>query len=189
MFPLLFRIATDREATVDSYAQMQGQVVVWNIVLHRQVQDWEMGQVLGRILTIDNLSRRGHILVNWCCMCCGAAESVDHLLICCPVASRIWMSIVALFGLDWVQPGTVRAVLQSWVGGRVGKRRRKAWNLAGHCLMWLMWLERNRRVFLEELRLAVWLERHLLLVVHSWLTLTVDSAVLSFVEFVEDLSS
>ncbi|GMP93731.1 hypothetical protein CsSME_00043444 [Camellia sinensis var. sinensis] len=59
MFPLLFRIATDREATVDSYAQMQGQVVVWNVVLRRQVQDWEMGQVLGLLGFLYGLRFRG----------------------------------------------------------------------------------------------------------------------------------
>lgn len=50
-------------------------------------------------------------------------ETVDHLLICYPVASRLWMFIVAVFGLAWVQPGTVRAVLQTWVGGKGWKEK------------------------------------------------------------------
>ncbi|XP_028061851.1 uncharacterized protein LOC114265286 [Camellia sinensis] len=94
---------------------------------------------LGRILTIDNLIRRGHILVNWCCLCGQAAESVDHLLIHCSVSSCLWMLVVAMFGLVWVQLGSLFAVLQSWVGRRVGKRRQKAWILALHCLLWLIW--------------------------------------------------
>ncbi|GMP82511.1 hypothetical protein CsSME_00036777 [Camellia sinensis var. sinensis] len=51
---------------------------------------------------------------------------------------------------DVTEKRTVRAVLQSWASGRVGKRRRKAWKMAGYCLMWLVWLECNRQVFLGE---------------------------------------
>ncbi|XP_028078613.1 uncharacterized protein LOC114280444 [Camellia sinensis] len=69
--------------------------------------------MLGRVLTLDNLIRRGHILVNWCCLCCGAAESVDHLLIHCLESSRLWMLVVATFGLGWVQPASVQAILYS----------------------------------------------------------------------------
>ncbi|KAL7161431.1 hypothetical protein ACSBR2_041986 [Camellia fascicularis] len=48
---------------------------------------------LGRNLTLDNLInliRHGHVLVNRCCMCCADVESVDHLFMHCPVASRLW---------------------------------------------------------------------------------------------------
>lgn len=82
--------------------------------------------MLGRILTLDNLICHGHIVVNWCCLCCGDAELVDHLLVHCPVASRLWMLLVATFGLVWVQPHSVKAVLQSWAGGRVRRRHQKA---------------------------------------------------------------
>ncbi|GMP59190.1 hypothetical protein CsSME_00022569 [Camellia sinensis var. sinensis] len=75
---------------------------------------------LGGILTIDNLIRHGHIFVNWCCLCGRASELVDHLLIHCPVSSRLWMLVVTVFGLVWVQPGFVFAVVQSWVRGGLG---------------------------------------------------------------------
>lgn len=66
---------------------------------------------LGRILTIDNLICRGHILVNWCSMCRGGVETVDHLFVHCSVACRLWSLIVALFGMAWVHPGSVIGVL------------------------------------------------------------------------------
>lgn len=31
--------------------------------------------VHGWILTLDNLMWRGHVLVNWCCLCCHDVES------------------------------------------------------------------------------------------------------------------
>lgn len=60
---------------------------------------------LRRILTINNLIRRCHILVNWCCTCCRDVESVDHSPIHCPIASRLRFLIVRLFGLGWVGLG------------------------------------------------------------------------------------
>ncbi|GMP29024.1 hypothetical protein CsSME_00004313 [Camellia sinensis var. sinensis] len=139
---------------------------------------------LGRILTIDNLIRREHILVNWCCLCCGDIESVDHLLVHCSVTSRLWMLIIPTFGL--VQLGSVLAVLQSWAGGRVGRRRRKAWMIASHCLMWLIWLERNRHVFQEVSHSISWLKRWVFMVLYNWVTGLVHSDVLAYVNFVGD---
>ena len=99
---------------------------------------------LNRILTIDNLIRRGWVLVNGCCV---EMETVDHLLLHCVVASQLWPLIFAIFGLTWAQAGSVASMLASWSGGRVGRRRRKAWFFAPHYLMWSIWLERNRRTF------------------------------------------
>ena len=46
----------------------------------------------------------------------------------------------------WVEQGVV-GVLGSLMGGRVGKQHRKAYFLASVCLMWMIWMERNRRTF------------------------------------------
>lgn len=102
---------------------------------------------LDQILTIDNLICHRHILVNWCCMCRGSVESVSHLLIYCSVAYQLWGLIFAVFGLEWVQPRDVVGVLWSWRGARVGKHHWKACDLAPLCLMWSIWLERNRQIF------------------------------------------
>ena len=47
--------------------------------------------VHGQILTLDNLMLRGRILVNRCCMCHRNEETVDHLLLHCPVAHSLWV--------------------------------------------------------------------------------------------------
>ena len=43
----------------------------------------------GQILTLDNLMLHGHTLANRCCMYCCNEESVDHLLISCPVTHSL----------------------------------------------------------------------------------------------------
>ena len=71
---------------------------------------------LNRILTINNLTRRGWVLVNRCRMCCAEVETVDHLLLHCSVASQLWALIFAIFGVTWVQGNSVASVLSSWSG-------------------------------------------------------------------------
>ncbi|CAL5331423.1 unnamed protein product [Camellia sinensis] len=56
-------------------------------------------------------------------------------------------SLSSLSPSDLARVGGVWEVLRSWSGGEVGKQQRKAWALAPLCLMWLLWLEQNRRVF------------------------------------------
>jgi len=50
-----------------------------------------------RILTMDNLRRRGRIVVNGCQMCLREEEFVDHLMLHCKTAQAIWRSVVGWF--------------------------------------------------------------------------------------------
>ena len=48
------------------------------------------------------------------CKKCG--ESVDHLLLYCPIAFELWSSVFCLFGLHWVMPHLVFDFFESWQG-------------------------------------------------------------------------
>jgi hypothetical protein len=61
-----------------------------------------------KIPTIDNLRRRGMIVVNRCWLCELDGESMDHLLLHCRVANALRNVIFSQFGLYWVMPGSVR---------------------------------------------------------------------------------
>ena len=52
----------------------------------------------GQILTLDNLMLRGRPLVNRCYLCCCNAESVDHLLLFCPITHSLWMDMLRCLG-------------------------------------------------------------------------------------------
>ena len=47
-------------------------------------------------------------------MCCCFAESVDHLLIHCPVAYSLWVQMLQAFGIQWVMPGFVESLVSCW---------------------------------------------------------------------------
>ena len=45
--------------------------------------------------------------MNWCYLCEGSGESVDHLLFHCPIVTKLWSVVFILFGIHWVMPRTV----------------------------------------------------------------------------------
>ena len=60
---------------------------IWRVKAPWRVSFFVWTTALGKILTGDNLFKRGYSLVSWYCMCCCCGESTDHLLIHCSVAS------------------------------------------------------------------------------------------------------
>ena len=77
---------------------------------------------------------------------------MDHLLISCPVAHSLWMYMLRLFGIDWVVSGSVIDLFFCWYQW-LGKHNSDIWNLVPGCLMWNIWVERNRRSFEDMAKL------------------------------------
>ena len=50
-------------------------------------------------MTIDNLRKRKVLILDSCCMCKRNGESVDQLLIHCPIAFDLWSMVFTLFGI------------------------------------------------------------------------------------------
>ena len=96
----------------------------------------------------------GCILVNRCCLCCSNTESVDHLLLLCPIAHSSWMYMLRLFGIEWVMPGLVLDSLFCWYYW-LGKHSSNIWDLVPGCLMWTIWTDRNRQTFEDEEKIVV----------------------------------
>ena len=104
----------------------------------------------GKVLTLDQLKRKGIPLVNRCCLCEENEETIDHLLIHCSRAKMLWDLLLAITDFNWVFPSTVCQLLLSWQGASVGKKRKRVWMAAPLCIFWTLWMERNRVVFENE---------------------------------------
>jgi hypothetical protein len=100
----------------------------------------------GKILTCDNLMKRWYTLVGWCSICRCSGETVNHLLLHCPVAVGLWNFIFCSFGINWVLPGMVVDLFFGWKN-EFGKHSYDVWNLVPLCLMWTLWRERNWHTF------------------------------------------
>ena len=106
--------------------------------------------ILGRILTIDNLWKRRVLILDWCCMCKSHGESVNYLLLHCPIAQELWNLIFILFGTLWVMPRGVDDEFACWSGKMGNSESGAIWKAVPHCLMWCLWRERNSQTFSGE---------------------------------------
>lgn len=55
-------------------------------------------------------------------MCKGSGESVNHLMLHCPVATELWSLVFGLLNIYWVMPRSLKEMFLSW---SLYKRRRK----------------------------------------------------------------
>jgi hypothetical protein len=72
---------------------------------------------MGRIISIDNLRKQRVLVVDWCFMCKRSGESIDHLLLHCPISQELWCFILCLFGVQLVMPRGVKELLDCWKAG------------------------------------------------------------------------
>ena len=79
-------------------------------------------------------------------MCRHCGETLDHLLLHCEMAHRLWSFVLITFGLSWVIPRSIPDLLFGWWNW-VGKHSSQIWNLVPLCILWYIWKERNRRTF------------------------------------------
>jgi hypothetical protein len=93
---------------------------IWKVKVPVRVSFFAWTAAPGRILTLDNLRKRGLIVVDWCSMCKRSEESIDNLLHC-DVACALWGVLLSLFDVKWVINGRVIDLLACWKGQRCNK--------------------------------------------------------------------
>lgn len=78
--------------------------LVWRLKVPPRVAFCPWAVSLGKILSFENLRKRGIIILDWCCMCKRCGESVDYLLHHCPMAYELWAMAFYLFRLPEYTP-------------------------------------------------------------------------------------
>ena len=66
-----------------------------------------------KVLTVDNLIKRGFIITNRCALCKNDGESVDHITLHCPFTRKIWDNVCRLLNVEWVFPSTLEMFFTS----------------------------------------------------------------------------
>ena len=124
--------------------------LIWNPVVPPKIGVFAWEATWGKVLTLDQLRRRGMIFVNRCFMCGEDEENIDHLLIHCKSAKMLWNLFLSIVGTCWVFPQTVIHTLLAWQGAAVGKKRKRIWLAAPLCIFWTLWRARNKLGFENE---------------------------------------
>ena len=128
--------------------------LIWNLVIPPKIGIFTWEAAWGKVLTLDNLKRRGMAFANRCFLCEEDEETIDHLLIHCKSAKMLWDLFLSIVGISWVFPHSVLYTLLAWQGVVVGKKRKKMWTTAPLCLFWTFWRARNRLAFENEVTSA-----------------------------------
>ena len=112
--------------------------LIWNLVVPSKMGIFSWEAACGKILTLDNLERRGMTFANRCFMCEEDEETIYHLLIHCKSAKMLWDLFLSMVGISWVFPQSVLHTLLAWQGVVMEKKRKKIWIAAPSCLFWTL---------------------------------------------------
>ena len=121
---------------------------IWNPVIPPRLGFFAWEASWGRVLTLDQLQRRGKALANRCFLC--EEEDINHLLLHCKKAKMLWDLVLSIVGTSWVFPNSVFQMLLAWQGAPVGNKRKKIWMATPVCLFWTVWHKRNLMVFEDK---------------------------------------
>ncbi|RVW90400.1 Transposon TX1 uncharacterized 149 kDa protein [Vitis vinifera] len=90
---------------------------------------------------------------NICKLCMKHGETVDHLFLHCSLTKGLWHRLFQLAKMDWVSPRSISDMFfTNFNGFGSSKRGVVLWQDACIALMWVVWRERNARIFEDKAR-------------------------------------
>jgi hypothetical protein len=106
--------------------------------------------IMDRIPTGANLRHRNVLPTGEPCICvlCGnMEETTSHLFLHCEVALLIWRKVLNWLGINFITPQSLLVHFACWSGEVNSRYLRKAFWLNWHASIWMIWKERNARIF------------------------------------------
>jgi hypothetical protein len=103
-----------------------------------------------KVLTGENLIKRGIIGPHRCSLCCNALETMDHLFVDCPFAQEVWNLFLHDLNVTAPTQITVVTLFSSWKARYPHVVQSKSiwnriWQAIPKYLCWKIWLARNDR--------------------------------------------
>ncbi|XP_057761120.1 uncharacterized protein LOC130981553 [Arachis stenosperma] len=143
---------------------------IWRGVVPPRIELFGWFVLVGRVNTKDRLSRLGVIVHsdNICVLCKKEVESVQHLFLLCEVTWQVWCSWLSSVGQVWDTPETIRELFEKWIGVHRRKHERRLWLAGFFAVIWNIWLERNARIFKNEVSGVEILQRRTILSYSDW---------------------
>lgn len=104
-----------------------------------------------KILTWDRIQKKGFSGPSRCCLCKNEEETRNHLLINCSFTKKLWMDIRKIFGKSEIVLKEINAIIFQWNQEKFQcKVVSRAWDLIAGFVLWMVWKERNRRIFQDK---------------------------------------
>lgn len=122
---------------------------VWKGLVPPRIEFFAWLACHGKLNTRSKLAKL-HIIPpshDLCPLCNEKSESVNHLLLHCNYAWRVWCWWMKLWDVTWASPPSLKAHLQIWsIHGR-DPFFKKVWWAVFFIIIWSIWKERNARIF------------------------------------------
>ncbi|CAN0892091.1 hypothetical protein LINGRAHAP2_LOCUS17349 [Linum grandiflorum] len=128
-----------------------------------------VARLLERILTLDNLRRRGLVVPNWCVLCERDVEPVSHIFLSCPFSRKVWEFFSSTLSISGPLHSDKYGVIRSWKAMNGFDRFQKVMEVLLHAFCWFIWLERNSRVFRDESKSEVQVAHKVAFAIGSWM--------------------
>ena len=121
--------------------------LLWNSRVSTKVSFFTWEVCWRKVLTMNQLKRRGHHLASRCPFCRKNEEELEDLLVHCLKIWGLWAALTSVTRAAWGCPQTVRDLLFCCSTFLVRKHARKIWKAAPLSLIWVIWKEGNKIVF------------------------------------------
>lgn len=130
--------------------------------------------VRGRVLTVENLIKRGLHIVNRCVLCQAMDESVEHLFNNCNVTKEIWAFFGGAFKVNFLTASDIAGKLSMKPDAGLTRVGRKYWETCIHAVTWGIWMERNSRIFEGKNRTAAQIISDIKRLIWDWNILSIE---------------
>lgn len=133
---------------------LAGAKLVWKAAVPQKLKFFFWLALHNRLWTAERRKRHGLQPEATCSLCDQEDESVDHLLSSCPVTREVWAWLLGRVGFQHATPSDRSMLTDWWLNTRqaVPSGHRRAFDSAVIIVSWIVWNERNNRIFRGEAR-------------------------------------
>lgn len=139
-----------------NYGEQEDQVIpqkiFWNSKIVPKVGIFAWLTFKKKILITKRFTKIGYEGPSISILSKAQVETMDHLLLNCPFASKWWWWLCAKFGWITALPNDIVSLFQCWPLLFKESTLGQILEISPSCLVWEIWKERNRRLFYDKAR-------------------------------------
>jgi hypothetical protein len=121
---------------------------IWSSALWPKVSTFLWLIIHNRILTWDNLRKRGFTGLSMCVLCQTQEETKEHLFNACRYSQTVWDQDAQIMCRSNHNRSSIRDTIEHWDSITYNNPiLNHIWQLLPGFILWQIWKEQNRRIF------------------------------------------